>query len=187
MGPKSFRITFALLLVAAIALIIIPADDWDAPANVSTDAVPPGHYPPAPSTAVGMTPEWREFADQVDRVCAESFNYAMALNAQVEQRAKAEGWAEPRRESAVVTIWAHQVARVSLGATELGQPPERSALFNRWRLNVAQRTGLFHRASQVARQGRFDKETRIFDRIHRLKTQSDELGQRFGLRICTSN
>jgi hypothetical protein len=150
-------------------------------------STPPGFYPPAPSTAVGMTTEWRSFADSVDRICAVSFNYAMSLEAQTKQVARAGHWSDARAESAVVSLYGDEDARIGLATDKLGPPPEKPGLFARWRANVARRTALFYRASAVAGKGRFGAEGRIFDEIDRLKTASDKLGQRFGLQICTSN
>jgi hypothetical protein len=151
------------------------------------DQAPPGAYPPAPSTAVGMTPEWRSFADTVDRICALSFNYAIADQARTEQRANAEGWSNPTAEAAVVRVWAREDLRIHKATAQIGKPPERPLLFQRWRANVATRTGLFFEAAAVANRGDFDQEGRILDKIDSLKKTSDKLGQRFGLRICTSN
>jgi hypothetical protein len=134
-----------------------------------------------------MTPEWRGFADTVDRICALSFNYAVAENARTEQRARAYGWSNPKAEAAVVRNWAEEDLRIHKATVQIGKPPARPALFQRWRANVAARTALFFDASAAAGRGQFDEESRILDQIARLKVKSDDLGQRFGLRICTSN
>lgn len=193
MGPKAFWGTVGVLLALAIALLVLPREDSGSKSGVlaaTPDAdreVPPGYYPPAPSEAVGMTPEWRRFADGIDRLCAQSFNFAIAVDARTQELAKLRGWSRARTEAAVVKVWAEQVATISLGATRAGAPPRRQRLFDRWRSNVAQRAALFNRASEEAGAGNFAVESRLLDRIHRLKARSDELGQRFGLRICTSN
>jgi hypothetical protein len=151
------------------------------------DQVPPGAYPPAPSTAVGMTPKWRSFADTVDRICALSFNYAIADQARTQRTATAGGWSDAAAEAAVVRVWAREDLRIHQATARIGRPPERPFLFQHWRANVATRTALFFDAAAVASRGDFDREGRIMDRILRLKKTSDKLGQRFGLRICTSN
>jgi hypothetical protein len=151
------------------------------------DEVTPGYYPPAASKAKGITPEWRDFADTVDRICALSFNYALADQARTVRDAKAGGWSMPRAESAVVRIWAEQTSRIVKATARLGSPPARPALYQRWRNNVGHRSDLFYGASAAAQRGDAQREGRILAQIHRLKGLSDKLGQRFGLRICTSN
>jgi hypothetical protein len=145
------------------------------------------HYPPAPSTAVGMTPEWRAFADQVDRTCALSFNYAVSIESRVRQVAALRGWTHERTSAAVVGVWSDEDLRISAATGQMGRPPKRQELFQRWRANVSHRAVLFHDAAVAASKGEFAKESSIFDRIHEEKIQADVLGQRFGLRICTSN
>jgi hypothetical protein len=176
------------LLALIVLLLVAPWQDSDGSASSSqADAASLGYYPPAPSTAVGMTPEWREFADEVDRTCAVSFNYALGAEAQTRRVAKAQGWSYAHAEAAIVSVWADEDMRILLATAKMGEPPRRADLFARWRSNVAHRTQLFRQASQVSRVGDFSAEKRIFDEIDRLKKRSDELGQRFGLRICTSN
>jgi hypothetical protein len=146
-----------------------------------------GYYPLARSKAEGMTPEWREFTHAVDRICGLSYNYALAEDDRIQNRALTEHWSNPKTEAASVYVWFREDARIVAGTTELGQPPDKAALYERWRHNVATRTLLFRKAGDAARRGDFAGESRIFNRIHRLKTDADALGQRFGLKICTSN
>ena len=196
MPPSLFKLAYVLLLVALGALIItsLPESDEAAVAQSATAAVaqtqtetPAGYYPPAPSRAVGMTLQWRRFADTIDRVCAASFNYAMSLDSRAQQIARYRGWTDERAESVIVQIWSEEDRRIDLAATKLGRPPERPRLFARWHANVARRASLFHQASEAAGAGDWHAEDRIFRRIDGLKAQADRLGQRFGLRICTSN
>jgi hypothetical protein len=146
-----------------------------------------GYYPPAPSRAVGMTAEWREFAATIDRVCATTYNYALAGEEQVHRAAVLGNWGEAKAEAARVAIWSHQGPQIQLAAAKLGSPPQKAGLFERWIANVMARSALYRRASRAAARGDFGREAEICDRIQRLKLASDRLGQRFGLRICTSN
>jgi hypothetical protein len=193
------------LIVLACVIAVLPSGDpspadrdFDAsPAAVAKrasesdvhvpDEVPSGYYPPAPSKAKNITPEWRDFADTVDRICALSFNYALADQARTQQVARARGWSGPEAEAAVVRIWAEQTSRIVKATARLGSPPARPALYQRWRANVGHRSDLFYSASAAAQRGDAQRESRILAQIHRLKGRSDKLGQRFGLRICTSN
>jgi hypothetical protein len=193
-SPDRFKTVVGVLL-AVLVLVALSPWSWVGGSDASTptpgqyppDHVPPGYYPPAPSTAVGMTPEWRAYAANVDRTCAVSFNYALALQARTNHVARAEGWSQPRWEEAVVRLWSQEDGRIHRATARMGPPPARPVLFARWRRNVARRTALFAQASRVSGQGRFDAESRILHRIDRLKARSDRIGQRFGLRICTSN
>jgi hypothetical protein len=147
----------------------------------------PGAYAPAPSTAEGMTHEWHKYAAMVDRSCALSYNYMLALKARAAQVAYRDGWTEER---AVATDWrltSDEDARILRATAVLGQPPTQQRLFASWRGNVRERTRLFLAASRAAAAGDFALAQRICARILRLKNKADQLGQRFGLRICTSN
>src|SRR3954447_22266775 len=208
MAPKTFRNVALILMSVIIGLIILreanrpQADPFDpsfdaSPGSLAAkakatnvhppDQVPPGYYPPAPSKAVGMTPEWRSYADTVDRVCGLSFNQAIAQKARFELHAQAVGMTDAAAEAGVVRIWAHEDLRIHKATALLGAPPAQPRLLRSWRANVATRTGLFFDAGDAAARGNFHDESQILDRIFRLKKKSDQLGQRFGLRICTSN
>jgi hypothetical protein len=208
MAPKTFRNAVVVLVAVILGLVVIrevdppvssPADPGfdPSPSNLAAEAkasdvhppdqVPAGYYPPAPSKAVAMTPEWRSYADTVDRICALSFNYAIAQKFRFEKHAESAGWSDAATEAGVVRIWPNEDLRIHKATARIGAPPAQPVLFRAWRDNVATRTGLFFDASDAAGSGNFDQEGRILDRILRLKKKSDELGQRFGLRICTSN
>jgi hypothetical protein len=205
--PKVFATVATGLIIVICVLLLLPSADSDqlradGPASVTLEAlasrasqsdvhvpdeVPPGYYPPVPSKASGMTPEWREFADTVDRICALSFNYALVDEARTEHLARAQGWSSARAESAVVRIWGEQTGRIVKATARLGKPPAEQALYQQWRANVGLRSDLFFSASAAAGRGEGDEKSSILARIHVLKGRSDKLGQRFGLRICTSN
>jgi hypothetical protein len=183
-------LTVIVLIAAAVsALLALGCGDESEGGLRNAEKTPQelGYYPPAPSTAVGMTPEWREFAFQVDRICGESYNDAVATEAQVDQIAEVRGWSDGQAEEAGLAVWNHQ-ARTILRSTEaLGAPPERPDLFSRWRSNVARRAALRNQAAEAAGQGRWGAYRDFMNRIYPLKDRSDEIGQSFGLRICTSN
>jgi hypothetical protein len=186
---------FLIGITGAMALAVInspasnerPAASDTANADDVNAAVPGGFYPPAPSTAVGMTPEWREFADAVDRICATSYNEALVLEARVEQVAAARGWSDRRAQKLRHEAWVRQGLTIVRSTAALGEPPERPDLFTRWRANVARRAALQHQAAQRAGEGRWNKYRHTMNRVYPMKAQSDAIGQSFGLRICTSN
>jgi hypothetical protein len=193
-SPDTFKRLVGVLLAVILVLALAPWTLFSGagatglqPVQYPPKDVPPGYYPPAPSTATGMTPEWRAFAANVDRTCAVSFNYALALQARTRQVAGAQGWSAPRAEAAVTRLWGQEDARILRVTARLGPPPARPLLFSRWRANVRLRSHLFFEASRAGGLGQDEAESRILHRIFALKHQSDRLGQRFGLRICTSN
>jgi hypothetical protein len=147
----------------------------------------PGAYAPAPSYAIGMTPEWHTFAAMVDRVCALSWNYMRILQAEAGQVAYDRGWTQRRAAATMWKLTSAEDGRILHATAILGQPPQRQAQFARWRANVARRTALFRQASRAAGAGDFGRVQRICARINRLKAEADKIGQHFGLRICTSN
>jgi hypothetical protein len=151
------------------------------------DDVPPGYYPPAPSKAVGMTPEWRRFADTVDRICGLTYNYMQAQEARTWREARVRGWSRAQAIAADWRVVAAQGTQILQATARLGKPPAEVALFRSWRANVALRRDLKLRASAAASRGDWRGVEGISSRIEALKNRSDELGQRFGLRICTSN
>jgi hypothetical protein len=152
-----------------------------------SDQVAPGAYPAAPSYAKGMTPEWHKYAAMVDRICALSWNYMRAVEARAARQAVAARWTQSRAAAASWRFSSDEDARIHQATSVLGQPPAEQPLFASWRANVARRSALFERASQAAEAGKWDVVQRICREITRLKAQADEMGQRFGLRICTSN
>jgi hypothetical protein len=183
-------------LVAGVALLVwqpwgADADEIAATGSVTVDpeqaANELGYYPPAPSTAVGMTPDWRRFADQVDRICGVTYNYMTALDARIDQVAAARGWSDAKREAANIQTSANQGVQILRATAKLGDPPARPDLFERWRANVAKRAAIKARASDAAAEGRWNYRAHLMNRVYRLKDQGDVIGQQFGLRICTSN
>jgi hypothetical protein len=187
-SPKSFWSVSGILLALIAVLLLAPWDESGGSASsLDSSQVAPGAYPPAPSTAKGMTPEWRRFADTVDRTCAESWNYLLGVQSQIRRVAELRGWTHTRRSAAIWGATADEDDRILLTTAKMGAPPRRENLFARWRSNVAQRTSLFRQASRAASVGDFDRVAQICSEINRLKSRSDVLGQRFGLRICTSN
>lgn len=146
-----------------------------------------GYYPPAPSTAGEMSPKWREFAAQVDRICAVTYNQMMASMGQVEVLGKRRGWSEERVEEARMQISANQGPQIVHFTEQLGKPPGRADLFYRWRAMVARRAAIRDRAATAAGDGEWREYHRLCDRNILLKERGDVIGQRYGLQICTSN
>lgn len=188
MAPRTFKqITVALVLVMLLLLVAPWKESGDSAPDDATVATPAGFHPPAPSKAVGMTPQWREFADSVDRICATSYNAALGIEAQVKHVAAVRGWSDRRAEEARLKVWNDQALTILRSIEALGKPPERPDLFGRWRANVARRLALRNDAAQAASEGRWGAYRDRMNGINPLKDRSDAIGERFGLRICTSN
>ena len=176
----------ALALAAPGAGVRINSEELEAKDYPSAETSP-GAYPAAPSYAKDMTPEWHTYAAMVDRVCALSWNYMRVMEARATAQAIRERWNSTKTSAAMWRFSSDEDLRILQATAVLGQPPNEQALFASWRANVDRRSALFHRASEAAAAGNFELAQRICRLITRLKTQADELGQRFGLRICTSN
>ena len=134
-----------------------------------------------------MTSEWHKYAAMVDRTCALSWNYMKILQLRAGQIAVAHHWDDRRAAATMWRLSADEDARIHHATAILGRPPRAQALFARWRANVATRSNLFRQAGRAAAAGNFSRAQRLCARISRLKIEADRLGQRFGLRICTSN
>lgn len=175
------------LAIAAPGAGVRISDEELSSSDYPTDDTAPGAYPAAPSFAKQMTPEWHTYAAMVDRICALSWNYMRAVQARAARHAFAARWTQTRAAAAMWQFSSDEDARILQATGVLGQAPAQQFLFDSWRANVARRSALFQRASEAAAAGNFDLAQRICRKIARLKIQADELGQRFGLRICTSN
>jgi hypothetical protein len=86
-----------------------------------------------------------------------------------------------------LAVWNHRALTILRSTGALGKPPDPADLFSRWRANVARRAALRNQAAHAAGEGRWSAYRDFMNRIYPLKDRSDEIGQRFGLRICTSN
>jgi hypothetical protein len=84
-------------------------------------------------------------------------------------------------------LWSTQGTLILRATAELGRPPAEAALFKRWRANVATRRAVRNAAADEGERGGTPRFYALLDRLDQLKERSDEIGQRFGLRICTSN
>lgn len=156
-------------------------------AGVAGLSCAPAGYPPAESFAGEMTPEWREFAGQVDRACATNFNAGEGQLAELEEQVDDHGLSENEAEAAYRFIQAEHQQETYEDILALGDPPAKPELFQRWLSNVGRRAELMRKTGEAWADG--DRRlTRVRSlKITALKIDADWLGQRFGLRICTSN
>jgi uncharacterized RDD family membrane protein YckC len=148
---------------------------------------PGGSYPPAPSLAGEMTPEWREFAAGVDRACAANFNAGVAQRSAISARADSEGWDRRSETTALLSSYATAQQATYDAIATLGEPPAKSNLFARWHNNVGRRAVLMRRRAAAWADGNSRLHLVMDRRILALKIDADRMGQRFGLTVCTSN
>jgi uncharacterized RDD family membrane protein YckC len=146
-----------------------------------------GLYPPAPSLAGDMSPEWREFAEQVDRACASNFNAGQAELSELNEQADEQGMSEDEAEAAYRFIQAEHQLDTYDEIAALGQPPAKPELFGKWLANVGRRAELMGKVGEAWAAG--DRRFTLVGslKITALKIDADWLGLHFGLRICTSN
>jgi hypothetical protein len=146
-----------------------------------------GYYPPASSHAGAMTPDWRAFAERVDYACASIFNATDAARVKADRKAARQGVPGYKRNSMGWTYMASAQGQLHRAVEAMGDPPARASLFRRWVENVGERARLMQRMSAAWADQNGALESQTYSRIMSLKAQANRLGQRFGLRICTSN
>jgi hypothetical protein len=146
-----------------------------------------GGYPPAESLAGSMTPEWRDFANEVDHACARNYNAMLGAVDRVWDAADAAGWSDERAQSLEAHVESIHQTETYEDIVALGAPPARPQLFQRWLANVGRRAQLTEDVSRA--WARSDKQAAWVGeyRMDGLKVDANWLGQHFGLRICTSN
>jgi hypothetical protein len=146
-----------------------------------------GEIPPAPSHAGQMTSDWKAFAERVDYTCASVFNASEAARIQADRKAASQGVPGYKRSSIGWTYMANAQEREYQLVKAMGDPPEKAALFHRWLENAGERAQLMRTMSEAWANQDGPLESRTNARITQLKVKANHLGQRFGLRICTSN
>jgi hypothetical protein len=154
-------------------------------ALVKLGAFPTGHggYPPAPSLAGKVSSERRHFIDRVDQTCARTFNAGNARQARY--AAKVAGRPDANVLVTAFYVSWHRDEYRQLRA--LGEPPEARAEYAAWIDNFAERVRLESGYVPFMRAGGTAHVQALEQRVLALKTTGNRLGQRFGLRICTSN
>jgi hypothetical protein len=134
-----------------------------------------------------MSPEWQDYAWNVDRLCATNYNHTLDLTQEVAATAEQRGWPNSKRAAATDRLWAANQAALHDAVIDLGAPPAKPGLLSRWVSNVGRRGELFAASSRAASRRDERAYVALDDRISTLKDRADVMGQRFGLRICTSN
>jgi hypothetical protein len=146
-----------------------------------------GEVPPAPSHAGSMTSDWKTFAVSVDETCASVFNASNAASAMADQKAARRGVPGYKRDSMRWAYTANAMEREYRVVKAMGDPPAKAGLFHRWLRIAGERARLMRTMTTASANRDGALESRTYTRITQLKKKANQLGQRFGLRICTSN
>ena len=139
-------------------------------------------YAPVPSLAGRVSPARRRFIQLTDRTCAVTSAGTVAA---AREAHAAEG--DPAR--LIDAYRGYVVAHTAqLRAIEsLGAPPDGVAAHGRWLANFRKRVRMERSFPRLLAARRFGEVRALQARIRRLKMAGNTMGQRFGLRICTSN
>jgi hypothetical protein len=145
--------------------------------------VPRGsYYPKVPSLAGQLSAARRRFISRTDQTCAASYGRTRAAS---EAFQDAAGDLALQTEFFAAYVDAHNDQLLALEG--LGTPPDGVALHRRWLDNFRLRIKLERRVLRLTRAGRIEEARRVYQRLDPLKMAGNEVGQRFGLQVCTSN
>lgn len=152
---------------------------------VARFVIPDGErgIPPAPSLAGEVSSARQDFIEQVDSTCARTYNAGRARQARYADKVA-------RRPDANVLVSAFYVGWHTDQYRELralGDPPEARAAYTAWLDNFGERVRLEGGYVPLLRAGRIADSQALEQRVLVLKAEGNRLGQRFGLRICSSN
>jgi hypothetical protein len=142
-----------------------------------------GAYPPAPSLAAHVSAARQHFIDRVDQTCARTFNAGNARQARYAEKVA-------RRPDARVLVTAFYVSWHTDEYRQLralGDPPEARTEYAAWIDNFGERVRLESGYVPFMRAGGTANVQALEQRVTALKETGNRLGQRFGLRVCTSN
>jgi hypothetical protein len=150
------------------------------------EALPPPrftdwYYPKVPSLAGVVSSGRNAFLTAADDTCARTFK---AIRNAGEGILAVLG--DPARELAAYDRYvdAHEAQLIAL--ERLGPPPDGDRLYERWLENLRTRIRLERAQLRAGAAGDYERMHAMFARIGSLMIQGNGIGQRFGLRVCTS-
>jgi hypothetical protein len=184
---KARLVALVVIVTGLFSALVYGVIEHDGESDSAAAATAGGFYPPESPTAGPMTPELTEYAAAIDRACALNFNSTLALQTQVEQRARRDSWPNAKTLAAIQALWAENQRSLAADVRTLGAPPARPDLLDAWLGNVERRSDLFAAMAAANRSGEPQAAAGAWEKIERLKRAADRLGRDFGLRICTSN
>jgi len=178
------RLALVVLLVAASAAVVL-ARLGILGADGGVAAVPPGpaYYPAVPSLAGDVSPARRRFIRRVDGTCVRTYNDGQAAQAAYAQRVAGRADAQ----ALVTRFYVRWHTGQYRAVRTLGEPSEARLAYRRWLDNMGERVRLEARYAPLMRAGRAAEAQAVAQQVSTLKARGDVLGQRFGLRLCTSN
>jgi hypothetical protein len=151
------------------------------------DALPPRppsgwYYPRVPSLAGEVSPARARFIRATDDTCVRTYPpVARAYDAVMAYAA------DPARQLAAYAAYVDAHAEQLRALERLGDPPDGARLHARWLGNMRLRIRLERAELRAAWAGDHERVRAIDRRIGRLKMRGNEVGQHFGLTVCTSN
>lgn len=143
--------------------------------------------PPTASLAGPMSFEWRSYARRVDSICESTWESARGSATGLAVQSQVGAWSNAQGNAASQELNARIQAEIHARASALGPAPEHPALFRRWLQLIADRGELYHLQSIGWASGRAHGAWRAQVRSNSMLIESNYLGQRFGLKICTAS
>jgi hypothetical protein len=140
------------------------------------------YYPKVPSLATTVSPARSRFIRATDRTCARTFPAAKAA---AEAIVAAAG--DPERELTAYAAYVEAHAAQLRALERLGVPPDGADLHRRWIANMRTRVRLERAGLRYAVARDRERVQATNGRIGELMLLGNEIGQRFGLQVCTSN
>jgi hypothetical protein len=178
-----------LLIVASTAVTLTRLEVFGAEEDVAAAPIatstPRGsfHYDPVPSTAGEVSPARRRFIARADQTCVRTYNRGQADEAAFARRVALR----PDARELVTRFYVRWHTGQYRALRALGEPPEARLAYRGWLANFGARVRLEARYAPLMRAGRAAEAQATLEQVNALKARGNMLGQRFGLRLCTSN
>jgi hypothetical protein len=141
------------------------------------------HYPPAPSLAGAVSRRRARFIRRIDAACLEGHRAIKAA----EPEAHRLYAGRPNAGLLVYATYVRAHAAQYAGIRRAGRAPEARSLYERWLANMRRRIQLEYLRGARLERGDLAAARSLQARIDRMEARGNITGQRFGLRICTSN
>ena len=185
--PRVLIIVLLIVTSAAVTLTRLMAlgseEDVAVAPNATSTARGSVHYDPVPSTAGEVSPARRRFIARADQTCVRTYNRGRADEAAYARRVALR----PDARELVTRFYVRWHTGQYRALRALGKPPEARLAYRRWLDNLGARVRLEARYAPLMRAGRAAEAQATLEQVNGLKARGNMLGQRFGLRLCTSN
>jgi hypothetical protein len=134
-------------------------------AFVATPRYLGAYYPAVPSLARHVSAKRRRFIERVDRAC-------------MREMVAPGGW--------TWHAYARARRRELRAIRRLGPAPQRARLYRHWGAEIARQVALERRVTTLLRRRDVRSARMLWRRVGRLITAANDIGQRFGLTVCTA-